>query len=102
MKVINEKEFNELVIEKKGLVLVDFFATWCGPCKMLTPILEDVAKENLADIYKVDVDECFDLSKSLGIMSVPTMILYKDGEIVEKMVGLRQKKQIIDTIKNFM
>lgn len=101
MKVINEKEYEELVKNYKGVVLVDFFATWCGPCKMLAPILEQVAEENLAPIYKVDVDECFDLAKSFGIMSVPTMLVFKDGEVVDKLVGLRQKNQIIDILKQF-
>lgn len=98
MKIINENEFKELVEQSSGVTVVDFFATWCGPCKMLAPILEQVESENIANIYKVDVDESFELAKSFGIMSVPTILFFKDGELKEKQVGLRQKHQIIETI----
>ena len=98
MRVINENEFEPLVKNSKGVVVLDFFATWCGPCKMLSPILEQVEQENIANIYKVDVDDNFDLAKSFGIMSVPTLLFFKDGELKDKQIGLRQKHQIIETI----
>lgn len=102
VKHITQEEFNDLVIENKKTVLVDFFATWCGPCKMLAPILEEVSKENDTDalICKVDVDECFDLAKSYGVMSVPTIILFKDGEEVKRAIGLKNKEFLLDMIKN--
>lgn len=100
MKVINLEEFNDLVIESKKTVLVDFFATWCGPCKMLTPILEEVEKEktNDVEIYKVDVDQSFDLAKGYGVMSVPTLILFKNGAEAERVIGLKNKDFISNLI----
>lgn len=101
LKHINEQEFDELVKKSKKTVLVDFFATWCGPCKMLTPILENIKDEigDTADIYKMDIDECMDLAKSFGIMSVPTMIIFKDGEETDRLVGLKAKNIILDALR---
>ena len=80
MKVLNEKEFKEQVEQTKGVVLVDFYAMWCGPCRMLAPILEELSEEVETPIYKVDVDECENLARRFGILSIPTMILFKDGK----------------------
>ncbi|WP_418291214.1 thioredoxin, partial [Massilicoli timonensis] len=84
MKVIKQAEFEELK-KQPGVLVVDFFATWCGPCKMLSPVLEEVAEElaGKAAIVKVDVDESGELASSYGIMSVPTLIVFKDGEAVK-------------------
>lgn len=100
MKIINKNEFENIIKENKP-TLVDFFATWCGPCKMLSPILEKVEEESNGEynIVKVDIDESYDLAKKFGIMSVPTMIIFKNGEEVEKLIGLRQKNQIEEIIK---
>ena len=96
---LNSDNFDEKI--KEGTVLVDFFATWCGPCRMLGPVLEQVSDEigDKAKIYKVDIDECIDIAKRFGIMSVPTMIIFKDGKESEKLIGLRQKGQILDALK---
>jgi len=102
MEIINEKEFEEKT--KEGLVLVDFFATWCGPCRMLSPILEEISEE-LGDkikIYKIDVDENEKLTRSFGIMSIPTMIFFKNGTQVQKQVGLLNKDSIIEIIKKYL
>lgn len=103
MKVINSQEFEELIKEEKP-TLVDFFATWCGPCRMLSPILEQVEQgaNGEFNIVKMDVDESYDVAKKFGIMSVPTMIIFKNGEEQEKIVGLRQKTQIEEAIKKFI
>ena len=99
MDIIKSEEFEEKVLKNQKPVLVDFFATWCGPCKMLAPILEQVATEQDAcEIVKVDVDEAMDIAKNYGIMSVPTMILFKNGEEVDRATGLRQKSQILSMI----
>lgn len=98
MEVINSQDFEKRVLKNNKTVLVDFFATWCGPCRMLSPILEQVASETDAEILKVDIDENMDLARKFGIMSVPTMILFKNGEEVNRMTGLRQKAQILSMI----
>ncbi|MBO4703652.1 MAG: thioredoxin, partial [Bacilli bacterium] len=75
--VNNRDEFNELI--KEGTVLVDFFATWCGPCKMLSPVLEELSEESNVLIVKVDVDEAGPLAAQYGIQAVPTLMLFKNG-----------------------
>ncbi len=100
MEILNKENFNEKVLQDKGTVLVDFFATWCGPCKMLAPVLEQVAQDTTAKIYKVDIDESEDLARSYGIMVVPTMIIFKDGKQVEKFSGYMQKDAILAKINS--
>lgn len=90
MEIITEKNFEEKT--KSGLVLIDFFATWCGPCRMMSPILEEVG-ENLdgkVSIFKVDVDDDEKLARKFGILSIPTLIIFKDGKQVDKKVGYIQ------------
>jgi len=103
LKHIQEKEFEKEVIKSKQPVIVDFFATWCGPCKMLGPILEDIADEEKdVKIFKVDIDENMNLAQQFGIMSVPTLMLFKDGEEYGREIGLKSKeqlKEIIDELK---
>ncbi len=96
----NEDSLKESLQSKKK-VLVDFFATWCGPCKMLSPILEEIRNEIGDDIIigKVDVDENFDLARSYGIMSVPTLLLFVDGEESKRIIGLKSKQDILNMIK---
>ncbi len=101
MEILNKENFNEKVLQNKGTVLVDFFATWCGPCKMLAPVLEQVAQDTTAKIYKVDIDESEDLARSYGIMVVPTMIIFKDGKQVEKFSGYMQKDTILAKVKAY-
>ena len=99
MKVINSNEFNELMKEKA--VLVDFFATWCGPCKMLGPVLESVAEkmQDKVTIVKVDVDQSPDLAAKFGIMSVPTMIMFKEGQQVDAFAGYMPEANLIANIE---
>ena len=91
MKIINQSDFENEI--KKGVVLVDFFATWCGPCRMMGAILEEVDKEieGKAKIVKIDVDQNQDLARRFEVMSIPTLILFKNGQMVEKHVGVMQK-----------
>lgn len=79
------EEFNNLI--NQDLVLVDFFATWCGPCKMMGPVLDELKESRSVKVVKVDVDESEDLAKQYGIMSVPTLMLFKNGQLVSKKVG---------------
>ena len=99
MKIVNKAEFEAL--KNNGVVLVDFYADWCGPCKMLGPVLEDLSKEyeGKATIVKVNVDDEGDLASQFGVMSIPNLFLLKDGEIVKNVVGYQPKaalKKLID------
>ena len=103
MRIVNEEEFNEVLKENK-VVLVDFFATWCGPCRMLSPILEEIKEENDGkfEIVKVDVDESEKLARKFGILSIPTMIIFQDGSEAEKIIGLRDKDSILDALNAWL
>lgn len=98
---VTDSTFNEKVINSEKPVFVDFWATWCGPCKMLTPVIEKVAQnlENQIDIAKLDIDENPQISSTYGITSVPTMILFDKGKPVGKLVGFRPADQIESAIK---
>ena len=97
VKIIRSNEFNEIL--KNEVVLVDFFANWCGPCKMLSPVIEQVSNEITDVIFvKVDVDESPDLASMFGIMSIPTLLLFKDGELKNKTMGFMSKSDLIDFI----
>lgn len=94
-RVINAQEFSEEVLKGKGVVLVDFFATWCGPCKALSPILDELAeKVKDAKIVKVDIDADSDLASEYRVMSVPTLKIFKDGEVKESLVGGRPLEEL--------
>lgn len=94
-QVVTDTTFNEET--DKGLVLVDFWATWCGPCRMQAPILDQLAEEYDEDefrIVKMDVDENPQTPQEFGIMSIPTLLLKKDGQVVEKAIGVHTKEQL--------
>ncbi|MFA5502826.1 MAG: thioredoxin [Erysipelotrichia bacterium] len=95
----NLNEFNELI--KEGTVLVDFFASWCGPCKMIGPVLEeiDANKETTASIVKVDVDQAREIAMQYRIQVIPTLILFKNGSAVKKESGFMNKSRLLDFIE---
>ena len=99
MKIVNSNEFRNEISE--GLVLVDFFATWCGPCKMLAPVLEDLSEEigEKVKIIKVDIDQSADLADEFRISSVPTMMLFKNNKVVDTLVGFLPKEKIQQVIE---
>ena len=101
MEVLNKEEFVNQVENSSGVVMVDFFATWCGPCRMLGPVLEDTSKETTAKIVKVDIDENEDLCRKYGVMVVPTMIIFKDGKQVDKFSGYMPKEDILERLNKF-
>jgi len=96
-KIINNEEFQKLVIESKDEVLVDFYADWCGPCKMLGPIMDEISKEK--KVYKINVDDEGELAQSFGIMSIPCVIAFKDGKEINRIVGLTSKEEILKLLK---
>lgn len=97
VKKVNSNEFNNLI--NNNIVLVDFYANWCGPCKMLSPIVEELSNEiNDVVFAKVDVDESNDIAANFKIMSIPTIIIFKNGKLISKTVGFQSKSEL----KNFI
>ncbi|MFV0441352.1 MAG: thioredoxin [Lachnospirales bacterium] len=98
--VIEANDFKSEVLENEGVVLVDFFAEWCGPCKMVAPILDEISKENNSfKICKIDVDKAETIAQEYGVASIPTMIVFKNGEVVNKHVGALPKDKILELVK---
>ena len=96
-KIINGEEFKKEVIDSKAEVLVDFYADWCGPCKMLSPIMDEISKEKT--VFKINVDDEQDLAMEYGVMSIPCVIAFKDGKEVNRSVGLKSKDDILGLLK---
>lgn len=93
-------DFNKEVLENPGTVLVDFHATWCGPCKMLSPILDQVAVAvPEVNICKIDIDQAPELAQKYGVMSVPTLMVVKAGEVVKNVPGVQSKNAILEMLK---
>lgn len=99
-KEIQSKEEFDALIQSEQLVLVDFHATWCGPCKMLVPVIDELASESQQNeqllVVKADVDTVGDVASEVGVRSVPTMVWFRNGEEVHRQVGLITKQQIVD------
>lgn len=98
---ITQDNFKEEVVENKGIVMVDFWATWCGPCKMFAPVIEEIAGENHPDLTvgKVDVDQQPDLAGQFKVMSIPTLLLFKDGKVAATSVGVKSKKEVLEMVE---
>ena len=96
------KNFNEEVLKSEKPVLVDFWAIWCGPCKMIAPIIEDIAEEysDKIKVGKINVDEEMELAMKYGITSIPTLLLFKGGEVVKKTLGYMSKEEVEKFIFN--
>ena len=99
---LTNQNFEEEVLKKEGLILVDFFATWCMPCQMLAPVLSQIAEENKekVKVCKVNVDEQNELAMKYEILSIPTIKIFKDGKVEKTLVGLRTKEEEINDIIN--
>jgi len=98
VKEIKENEFKEVI--KEGKVLVDCFATWCGPCKMLSPVLDEISNEvDTYKFYKLDIDDSEEVAEEYGIMSIPTLLIFIDGKLTEKIVGLKSKQELKEILK---
>ncbi len=102
--ILNSSNFNEEVINTEKLVLIDFFATWCGPCKMLSPIISEIANEysNSVKVCKVNVDENQDLALKYSVTSIPTLIFLKNGKILNISVGLCSKVELVKMINELL
>lgn len=100
MKIVDSAEFKSEI--ENGITVVDFFATWCGPCKMLAPVLEELANEmkDKVNFIKVDIDQSMDLAGEFKIASVPTMVIFKDNQKVDQLVGFLPKEKIKEVIEN--
>jgi len=95
--VEDESHFEEL-IETHGVVLVDYYADWCGPCKMLEPTVEEIAAETEAAVLKVDIDELQEFASAKGIRSVPTLEFYHNGESVDRVIGVQDKDDLLEAL----
>jgi len=94
---VTDSSFEDLVVNAETPVLVDFWAEWCGPCKMIAPVLEEIAKEKDGKLVigKLDIDVNQDTAMAFGVMSIPTLLLFKNGEPVERIVGYQPKPQLL-------
>ncbi len=103
-KELDSGNFNEEVNNTEKLVLVDFYATWCGPCKMLAPVISEIAEEykDKLEVYKVNIDENQELALKYDIMSIPTLKFFKNGEVVNTSVGFCSKSELEDKINNLV
>lgn len=102
IKHIDESLFKEEVKNIEGVSLVEFYATWCGPCMRLAPILEEIGNSKLNyNILRVDVDKNHNISNELQIDTIPTICVYKDGNLMEKQIGFKNKDEIIKLIKKY-
>lgn len=103
MRVINMDEFNNEVINSNEVAVIDFFATWCGPCKMLAPVFEEVANETPnAKFFKVDIDESLDLARQYSVSSVPTIKIFRKGDLMETFVGFMPKEKLSEAINKYI
>ncbi|WP_018921664.1 thioredoxin [Salsuginibacillus kocurii] len=101
MAIVNVTDQNFGDETSEGVVLADFWAPWCGPCKMIAPVLEEIDSEMGDDIKiaKLDVDENQETAGKYGVMSIPTLMIFKDGEVVEQVVGFQPKENLVELLE---
>lgn len=102
VSAIDEARFHSVIDNAGEVVLVDFFATWCMPCKMLSPVVDEISEESDGsyDVYKCDIDENEALCMEFSVVSVPTLIIFKDGKEVDRLVGVRSKQEILNAVRS--
>ncbi|MBL7170548.1 MAG: thioredoxin [Candidatus Omnitrophica bacterium] len=102
MKVLNKENFEKEVLKSEVPVLVDFSATWCGPCRAMEPVLKEVAGEmaGKAVVGKIDIDENAEIANRFGIRSVPSMLIFSNGEVADRIVGITPKRTILEKLGN--
>ena len=101
---LNEKNFSQEVLKSSQPVLVDFFAEWCGPCKMQAPIIDELAGEyeGRVKVFKLDVDKSQKTAEEYQVMSIPTIALFKGGQEVERLMGLQQKRVLVEKLESLL
>ena len=100
---IDSKSFEELVVQSEKPVIVDFYADWCGPCKRLAPIFEELSKEvDEVSFYKVNVEDASELAAQFSVQSIPTLILFKGGEPVDRVMGLMPKDELKKVVEQYV
>ncbi len=101
---VNDSNFEEVVLKSDKLVIIDFWAEWCGPCRMVAPIIEEISEEYAGKVLaaKVDVDTNPGISSKLGIRNIPTVMFFKDGEMVDKQVGAVPKTNFVSKLEPFL
>ena len=104
LSTLSDATFDETIGAAEQPVLVDFWAEWCGPCKMIAPILEEIAGEHpeALSVAKLNVDENPDVARRFGVMSIPTMIVFKDGQEAKRLVGAKAKGQLLQELNEFI
>lgn len=96
---IYQEEFTEKVINSPNIVVVDFFANWCGPCKMLSPVLEELESQNFdVDFFKVNIDENPSLADNFEVRTIPNVVIFKNGQVVDRSIGFKTAEQIQEII----
>lgn len=99
---LNSENFESEVLNANEKVLVDFYADWCGPCKMMAPVIEELAEElqEKAKVGKINVDESTDIATQYDVMSIPTIIIFKNGKEVKRFIGVRDKQELLNEVVN--
>jgi thioredoxin 1 len=101
IKELSDQDFESEVLQSTEPVLIDFWAPWCGPCRMIAPVIEELATENLGSVKvgKINIDDSPNTAATYGVSSIPTLMIFKNGEVVDRFVGIQPKKRLQDALE---